>query len=81
MASGNPNFKMLRDLGYRYSKVKLDKVPPVDGALAEMCNRSDATKKLLYLFTGRLPKMKFWRLWLTVPGNCLLFANQAFIIF
>ena len=40
MASGNPNFKMLRDLGYRYSKVKLDKVPPVDGALAEMCNRS-----------------------------------------
>ena len=27
MASGNPNFKMLRDLGYHYSKVKLDKVP------------------------------------------------------
>ena len=40
VASGNPNFKILRDLGYRYSKGKLDKVPPVDGALAEMFNRS-----------------------------------------
>ena len=40
VASGSPNFKILRDLGYPYGKGKLDKVPPIDGALAEMLNRS-----------------------------------------
>ena len=40
VASGSPNFKILRDLGYRYGKGKLDKVPPSDGALAEVFNSS-----------------------------------------
>lgn len=40
VSTGLPNFKLLRDIGYQHNKGKLDKVPPVDGALHEMFLRS-----------------------------------------
>ena len=38
--NGEPNFKLLRDIGCQYSKGQLDKLPPVDGALKEIFKRS-----------------------------------------
>ena len=35
VSENKPNLKLLRDIGYQYSKGQLDKVMPVDGALEE----------------------------------------------
>ena len=35
-----PNLKLLRDIGYKHTKGRLEKVPPVDGVLVEMFAQS-----------------------------------------
>ena len=37
---GVVNFKLLREIGYQYAQGQLEKVPPVDGVLDQICARS-----------------------------------------
>ena len=40
ISNGEPNFKLLRDIGCQYAKGQLDKTPPVDGALDQIFLRA-----------------------------------------